>query len=55
MSLVTVNNQMIVSNALNNARTVKSVVDYAAADVADLTQKLATVTILNGIKNIHWP
>jgi lipopolysaccharide export system permease protein len=47
MSLVTVNKQMIVSNALNNARTVKSVVDYAAADVAG-TQKLATRY------NIEW-
>ena len=40
LSLVPVNKQMVVSNALNNARTVKSVVDYAAADVSR-TLKLA--------------
>jgi lipopolysaccharide export system permease protein len=47
MSLVTTNKQMVVNNALNNARTVKSVVDYAATDVADI-RKLATRY------NIEW-
>ena len=35
------NKQMIVLSALNNARTIKSVLDYAASDVYDLN-KLAT-------------
>ncbi len=41
LALVDVNRQIVISNALNNARTVKSVVDYASNDVYDL-RKLAT-------------
>jgi lipopolysaccharide export system permease protein len=47
ISRVTVNHRMVINNALNNARTVKSVVDYASTDVYDLT-KLATRY------NIEW-
>jgi lipopolysaccharide export system permease protein len=36
MSLLAVSQQLAVNNALNNARTVKSVVDYTTTDVADL-------------------
>jgi lipopolysaccharide export system permease protein len=40
MTLIPVSQRMVINNALNNARTVKSVVDYAATDVADI-RKLA--------------
>jgi lipopolysaccharide export system permease protein len=47
MNDVLINKQMIISNALNNARTVKSVLDYTSTDVAD-TQKLSVRY------NIEW-
>ncbi|MES2779890.1 MAG: LptF/LptG family permease [Bacteroidota bacterium] len=47
MSEVPQNKQMIISNALNNARTVKSVIDYTSTDVMD-TEKLSVRY------NIEW-
>lgn len=41
MKLVPLNQRMVLSNALNNARTVKSVVDYASTELYDLN-KLST-------------
>ncbi|MES2559609.1 MAG: LptF/LptG family permease [Bacteroidota bacterium] len=45
MAAVPQNKQMIVSNALNNARTVKSVIDYASNDVVDIEKLSVRYTI----------